>query len=160
MNCTHRSEIPGICHCKLVDIGFAAKLCPCEQCVSEWIGEAPPTTDTLTPTLVAVAINGVAKPRTAHMGQPTLSSRIRSAAKAFAKFVASGGALLDRETTGARRAVCDGCEYRTSFLRAGVCGKCGCAIALKSQLPKEHCPLGKWENGFATKRCCGGLPPS
>jgi hypothetical protein len=41
-----------------------------------------------------------------------------------------------------RDAICQPCEY---YVREdGRCELCGCAMARKHRLAREHCPIGKW----------------
>jgi hypothetical protein len=51
--------------------------------------------------------------------------------------------LLEKPSQSAneRLAICKKCEYYT---RVGICGKCGCVLAIKARLPMFHCPLKKW----------------
>lgn len=40
----------------------------------------------------------------------------------------------------ARNAVCDTCPANT----IGICGECGCVLALKTRLLKSSCPIDLW----------------
>ena len=60
--------------------------------------------------------------------------------EALAAFVATGR-TADRETYARRLDICGRCE----LLRGTRCGRCGCFVALKARLPRERCPLGRWD---------------
>ena len=40
-----------------------------------------------------------------------------------------------------RLAICKKCEYYSKW---GLCGKCGCVLAVKARIPGMKCPVGKW----------------
>jgi hypothetical protein len=51
----------------------------------------------------------------------------------------------DPATVEHRQKTCAACEHVT--LTLGVlkrCGKCGCALAAKTRVAGERCPIGKW----------------
>jgi tetratricopeptide (TPR) repeat protein len=63
-----------------------------------------------------------------------------SAAKALVKFVGSGGQVVGPEVRRRRLEVCDACEHHTGVR----CRLCGCYTRVKTRLPYEACPIGKW----------------
>lgn len=80
------------------------------------------------------------------IAEPTLPSNVQmvfNAAKAAAKQIAAGGAKrTPEESQNIISNFCTTCEfYRSSDNR---CSKCGCFLALKTQLATEHCPISKW----------------
>jgi len=158
MTCPHAKPFPGVIHCQLIGHGFAVAAAPCETCQTQTGGKAPDA-KTLPPVLVEIAAGNLPMPKPVPATPLTPIQKIRNAAKAFAAFVRSGGKLLDAPTVAARLAVCDGCEHRQRFLRVDTCGICSCALRLKSQLPTEHCPKGKWPGDPVRRPCgtpCGG----
>ena len=78
-------------------------------------------------------------------GPPTIEASpqemIRSASKAFKEFVVSGGELVAKRERDRRWAICQKCEYLSNGTR---CAKCGCFMKIKTWLPAEICPIGKW----------------
>lgn len=71
---------------------------------------------------------------------PTLLQMGISATAAAVGFVAGGGKTTTRETRESRLEVCGTCPAKNG----NTCSDCGCLIAIKSWLPKEKCPRGKW----------------
>lgn len=81
-----------------------------------------------------------------------------TAAKALARWTASGFRTVDEATRKARLSTCEGCPrlsqapersvYQGLTLLSGdrrVCSACGCGVSRKTSLATERCPLGKWE---------------
>ena len=45
-----------------------------------------------------------------------------------------------------RKRICDNCELLDIVPLVGeVCGHCNCILNIKLSIPKEKCPIGKWE---------------
>jgi len=65
-----------------------------------------------------------------------------SAASAAAKFAVGGGKSVTADVQKERMATCHTCKKFEPVLAR--CGACGCFLSLKTWLPKEKCPLGKW----------------
>lgn len=81
-----------------------------------------------------------------------------SAARAVARWTASGFRTVNDATRRARLDTCAACPslgqapersvYQGLTLLTGdrrVCSACGCGVARKATLATERCPLGKWE---------------
>lgn len=49
------------------------------------------------------------------------------------------GTVIEQEER--RKAICEGCEFYSSF---NVCKKCGCLLSAKIKAPNASCPEGKW----------------
>lgn len=84
------------------------------------------------------------------------------AARALARWGASGFRTVDDATRQARLDTCAACPslgqapersvYQGLTLLSGdrrVCRACGCGLARKATLATERCPLGKWEAASA-----------
>ena len=137
-DCPHRTPAGKGCVCAvLVPLGVKHLGNPskphsvCGECESQWIDGIPPTPGVKT--TYTPAINRFGPP-------PSARERIASALAALRRFVSSGGKLLSAEAEKARRAVCDGCEFKDGKW----CTRCGCFLWAKRRLPEEHCPLAKW----------------
>jgi positive regulator of sigma E activity len=65
-----------------------------------------------------------------------------SAALAATNFVASGGKTVSGEVHAERQSTCSTCPSHNAT--ANRCNECGCFLQLKTWLPAEQCPLGKW----------------
>jgi len=65
-----------------------------------------------------------------------------TAARAATNFVASGGKTVTGEVQTARQTACNTCPSHDST--ANRCNECGCFLQLKTWLPDEKCPAGKW----------------
>jgi tetratricopeptide (TPR) repeat protein len=63
-----------------------------------------------------------------------------SALKSMAKFVGSGMKTVPPAVRDERLETCAACEHHTGVR----CKLCGCFTAVKSWLPHEHCPIGRW----------------
>ena len=44
-----------------------------------------------------------------------------------------------------RRAICNGCEHKTSIMGLDQCGLCKCLLVFKSRFSRAVCPAGKWQ---------------
>ena len=73
-------------------------------------------------------------------GDPGWLRMAFSAAKAAARFVASGGRTVAAELRLQRLETCASCPHHTGVRRR----LCGCFTRTKSLLPHEVCPIGKW----------------
>jgi len=51
------------------------------------------------------------------------------------------GNFVPDEVAGQRKQICRKCSFNRGI---GNCSKCGCIIALKTLMPREECPIGKW----------------
>ena len=67
-------------------------------------------------------------------------------ASAVADFVAQGMNLASDEERARRYTICQGCERfsKDEYLGHGKCLECGCNMAVKTAMPSQACPLGKW----------------
>ena len=63
-----------------------------------------------------------------------------TAFKSFAKFLGGGLKTLPQAQRDQRLAVCGTCEHHTGVR----CRVCGCFTSVKTWLPHERCPIGKW----------------
>jgi tetratricopeptide (TPR) repeat protein len=66
-----------------------------------------------------------------------------SALKSMAKALGSGMATVPEATQRKRLETCSNCEHHTGVR----CRLCGCFTAIKTWLPHEDCPIGKWPPG-------------
>lgn len=85
---------------------------------------------------------------------PSIATQAVTAARAAARFAASGFALTSDVEIRQRLAICHGCDhYDASQDR---CFQCGCAISLKIKMASESCPLTppKWGPGVDTSGAC------
>lgn len=73
---------------------------------------------------------------------PTLLEMMASAATAAANFAISGGKTIAKEAQEIRQSTCNTCPSHDST--ANRCNECGCFLQLKTYLPDEKCPAGKW----------------
>ncbi|MCI0681286.1 MAG: tetratricopeptide repeat protein [Gemmataceae bacterium] len=89
----------------------------------------------LPPSGVAAAAN----PATPTSG-PGLLRMAFTAVKSMAKFVGSGLKTVAPAVREERLQTCGACEHHTGVR----CKLCGCFTAVKSWLPHEHCPIGRW----------------
>jgi hypothetical protein len=64
----------------------------------------------------------------------------KAATSAAKHFVQEGFVIADDAIIKARKAICEGCEFK-SGLR---CLACGCFVEAKTMLVTETCPKGKW----------------
>jgi hypothetical protein len=71
---------------------------------------------------------------------PPLGVRVAAAAAAAVRFALGGMRVLGPAEQQARMAACDGCPWR----RGDECRACGCVLSIKSWMPAEHCPHGRW----------------
>jgi hypothetical protein len=65
-----------------------------------------------------------------------------SFAAAMARFAASGFKTVDEPLHQPRMSHCQSFEHR----RDTQCSLCRCFIAKKAWLPREDCPIGRWES--------------
>lgn len=77
---------------------------------------------------------------------PSTGTMAKNVAKSLfnnVKSVVKGNAPIIGDDEAARRLeICQACRfYRKSDNR---CSKCGCALAVKTHLKAEHCPISKW----------------
>jgi len=63
-----------------------------------------------------------------------------SVAKAMGKYIGSGLQTVPPSVQQQRLQICAGCEHHTGV----PCKLCGCFTSVKTWLPHETCPLGKW----------------
>jgi len=73
-------------------------------------------------------------------GGPSLLRMAFSALKSMARFVGSGMKTVPPAVREERLQTCGACEHHTGVR----CKLCGCFTAVKSWLPHEHCPIGRW----------------
>ena len=52
------------------------------------------------------------------------------------------GNFVPDEVAAERKHICRKCAFNRGI---GTCKKCGCFIALKTLMPQESCPIGKWD---------------
>jgi hypothetical protein len=72
---------------------------------------------------------------------PTFLGMMASAANAAVNFAADGGKMVSVDVRNERQAICNTCPSHDALNR---CKDCGCFLVLKTWLPKEKCPRGKW----------------
>jgi hypothetical protein len=75
--------------------------------------------------------------------RPTLTQMARSATRSAMQFAAGGGKVTSAELHQIRLDTCRSCEQ----LAGARCQACSCFVAVKTWLPHENCPLGKWPGG-------------
>lgn len=73
---------------------------------------------------------------------PPVTTQLANAGKALVRAVASGFSRVTAEEHERRRAICEACEYYDDTQER--CRRCGCAVAIKSWLNSEVCPIGLW----------------
>jgi tetratricopeptide (TPR) repeat protein len=71
---------------------------------------------------------------------PGLLRMALSAAKAMTQFLGSGFKTVPPETHQKRLQTCATCEHHTGLR----CKVCGCFTNIKTRMPHEACPIGKW----------------
>jgi hypothetical protein len=71
---------------------------------------------------------------------PGLLRMALSAAKSMATFLGAGLKTVPAETQRKRLQTCASCEHHTGLR----CKVCGCFTNLKTRMPHEECPIGKW----------------
>lgn len=71
---------------------------------------------------------------------PSASEMAKTAARAATQFIGSGFKRVASEEREQRLSTCTLC----SEFFSGRCRKCGCYMVLKTWLPLQHCPIGKW----------------
>ena len=76
---------------------------------------------------------------------PSAPNRIRNAARAVARFTASGFRKVTDPTLSLRKNLCRACPEwdAEGYAGLGRCRKCGCS-GIKLTWATEQCPLGKW----------------
>jgi hypothetical protein len=71
--------------------------------------------------------------------------QVTSAVTAASHFIASGFTVLAKEDRQARLDICLDCfEEDVHVLTNGRCKYCGCFMSIKTWLPAEKCPKGRW----------------
>lgn len=73
---------------------------------------------------------------------PSITTQATTAIQAGAAFLQSGGKWVTREVREDRLSECRACPVFKPPTRQ--CGDCGCFLSIKSWLPAEKCPRGKW----------------
>jgi tetratricopeptide (TPR) repeat protein len=63
-----------------------------------------------------------------------------TAARSMTKFLGSGMKTVTNEARHKRLQTCQTCEHYTGLR----CRVCGCFVNVKSRMPHEDCPIGKW----------------
>ena len=71
---------------------------------------------------------------------PTMLQKAKRVGKAAVKFAADKGRLASKKVVAERRELCGACDH----LADGRCDVCSCFIKVKTTLPLEECPIGKW----------------
>jgi tetratricopeptide (TPR) repeat protein len=71
---------------------------------------------------------------------PTLLRMGISVAKSMAKFLGSGGQTVSADIRQRRLNTCGACPHHTGIR----CRLCGCFTHVKTWMPHEACPIGKW----------------
>jgi tetratricopeptide (TPR) repeat protein len=90
---------------------------------------------------VFIGGRGGVRPATADHGAPAgLLSMAYSAMKAAGRFIGSGAKTVAPSVREGRLAICGGCEHHTG----SRCRLCGCYTQVKTWLPHERCPAGRW----------------
>lgn len=113
----------------------------------------PPPPNPTTGPVAAVAISTSSPPPPAN--QPPDNPGVQQVApgvfqmastftQSMAKFAAGGFQTTRDDMQKARLETCQTCAHR----QHNRCVLCGCIISLKVKMPHEHCPIGKWENGW------------
>lgn len=83
------------------------------------------------------------------MGYP-FYKKVCNVTMALIRFLKSRGRVLGREIRNERLAVCFECpSYMPTSKR---CFICGCFVEVKSWLPQENCPEGKWRVVYYEER--------
>jgi tetratricopeptide (TPR) repeat protein len=72
---------------------------------------------------------------------PGLLRMAMSAGKSLLQFAGSGMKTAAPQTQNARLQTCAGCPHHTGVR----CRLCGCFTAIKTKMPHESCPIGKWQ---------------
>lgn len=55
-------------------------------------------------------------------------------------YLKGGRRIADFELQNARRAVCEGCDFRDGL----KCGECGCFLREKVEMERNVCPMDLW----------------
>jgi len=63
---------------------------------------------------------------------------------AFAADIEWGKIKLSEEERNIRYDICKKCEW--FFASTNSCKKCGCFMAVKTYMPSQSCPIGKWKS--------------
>jgi tetratricopeptide (TPR) repeat protein len=71
---------------------------------------------------------------------PSLLRMGISVAKSFGKFIGDGAQTVSAETRQRRLQICAACPHHTGIR----CRLCGCFTHVKTWMPHEACPIGKW----------------
>jgi tetratricopeptide (TPR) repeat protein len=87
-----------------------------------------------------VASQPVPRPAQGRASGPGLLRMALSAAKSATRFLGSGLKTVAAETQQKRLRTCQGCEHHTGLR----CRVCGCFTNIKTRMPHEACPIGKW----------------
>ena len=88
------------------------------------------------------------------MPRPSPATRVATALKAGARWIAGGLKVVPDPVFEARMKLCRGCDHYDAG--NDQCVVCTCYLAAKARLPGEECPLGKWRKYAVTKTKCGG----
>lgn len=91
-----------------------------------------------------MACNGCPKPPEPQASQaavpPSFPRQALAVMTAAAKFALGGMRVLSVEDQAARMKACEGCPHK----KGDMCASCGCILSIKSWMPGEHCPTGRW----------------
>lgn len=73
--------------------------------------------------------------------------QLKSFSSAVAGFVADGMKLAPDEERASRYTICQACEHfrPEEFMGHGKCSVCGCNMLMKTAMPAQECPVGKWK---------------
>lgn len=136
---------------------------PCERCRGEWTAGAPPTAESLTPTLVELRLlpvyistpQSAARPKPKRVAPPTIVELLGNFAGAIGRIARRGLRFVDASAYAARLEQCRGCPQwdEAGFAGLGRCRhrKCGCS-RLKLLLATESCPIGNWSREKPTPK--------
>jgi len=58
------------------------------------------------------------------------------------------GNFVPDEIAAQRRQICHKCAFNRGI---GTCIRCGCFISLKVKMPRESCPIKKWQEANESK---------
>ena len=139
-SCPNASSADSLITCQLVGPGVWLTPAGCEQCQAGWVRNVPPASIRDSSYLRRLSARG-----------KMTSSRpaVRWAARALSLLAALGRWADDRfrlsSQRGGRWAQCMGCDLRRGGRGSWqTCAECGCFLTIKTALPRERCPVGKW----------------
>ena len=72
--------------------------------------------------------------------EPSFLEKAKSAASAVISHVETGLTKVSTEVQKERLAKCGPCRFR----KGANCQKCGCILALKTEMSSQSCPIGEW----------------